>query len=94
MFWWVCVLSAWAVVIGAAELTLVLARRPGLPEASIRSRTEDLWGDLPGVEVVDGMDIPLLADWCPDHRLAAAYRRLTSALLRRCGTAASATAGR
>ncbi len=94
MLWWVCVLSAWAVVIGAAELALVLARRPGVQEASIRSETNDLWDDLPGVEVVDGSDIPLVADWYPDHRLIAAYQRLTSALSRRRRTAASATAGR
>jgi hypothetical protein len=83
MFWWVCVLSAWAVVIGAAERTLALARRTGLHEASIRSETGDLWDDLPGVEVVDGPDIPLLADWYPDHRLTAAHQRLTELFRKR-----------
>ncbi len=87
MSWWVGV-SAWAVVIGAAELTLVLARRTALPEASIRPETDDLWDDLPGVEVVDGTDIPLFADWYPEHRVTVAYQRLTSALLRRSHTAA------
>ena len=88
MLWWVCVLSAWAVVIGGAELTLALARRTGLQEASIPSGRNDLWDDLPGVEVVADSDIPLLADWYPDHRLTAAYQRLTSALLRRARRAA------
>ncbi len=94
MLWRVCVGSAWAVVIGAAELTLVLARRPGSQEASIRAASSDLWDDLPGVEVVEEPDVPLLAEWHPDHRLTAAYHRLTSALLRRRRAAASATAGR
>jgi hypothetical protein len=61
------------------ELTLVLVRRPGLRQASIRSAINDLWDDLPGVEVGGGPDIPLFADWYPDHRLTAAYQRLTSA---------------
>jgi hypothetical protein len=88
MFWWGCASSAWAIVIGAVQLTLVLARRNGLQEASIRSDTNDWWDDLPGVEVVDRPDIPLLTDWYPDHRLTAAYQSLISALLRRRRTAA------
>ena len=83
MLWWVCALSAWAIVIGAVQLAVVLARRTGGQEVSFRSDTNALWDHLPGVEVVDEPGIPLFADWYPDHRLTAAYRSLVSALPRR-----------